>query len=260
MDERRMTIREHLEELRGRLLKSVVFVGLMLILCIVFMQELAGIVIDGPYKSAREMLVEDQALDPEKVDTLLMAGTFQAPFIAYFKLCFIVALFFASPFVGYQLWKFIGAGLYKHERKWVLIFAPFSFMLFVGGCLFGFFILIPLALLFLVKIADPNLVRPMFTVSEYLSLVTLLTIVLGAVFQLPLIMVFFAKIGLASWRGYLRYWKFAIVGVVIVGALLTPPDPVSQLLMAGPMLTLYFVGILLAALVRPKNREAPQTS
>lgn len=254
MDERRMTFGEHLNELRRRLIKALLAVAASVIVCMIFMQEISTFVIQGPHEQALGYLKEDY---PDLKFTLI-AESYQAPFMAYFKLSLIVAFFLASPVIGWQGWRFIGAGLYSNERRWILFFAPFSLGLFVGGCVFGFTVMIPIALAFLAQISNPAAVAPLFSVSEYLSLVIMLTLVMGGVFQLPLLMVFFAKIGLASARGYLRYWRFAIVGIFIVAAVLTPPDPMSQILMAVPMLFLYFLGVAVSALVGPKKpRQAP---
>lgn len=245
-----MTFAEHLEELRSRLIKSMLAVGIAVLFCVVFMQQIGQFVIEGPHQRALDHL---RTAYPG-IEFKLIAESYQAPLIAYVKLALLVALFLASPVIAYQMWRFIGAGLYHHERRWVLYFAPISLALFAGGCLFGYLVMIPIALIFLAQVSNPGTVAPLFSVSEYLNLVILLTLVMGAVFQLPLLMVFFAKIGLASARGYLRYWKFAVVAIFIAAAVLTPPDPLSQLLMAGPMLILYFGGIGLSALIAPKSR------
>lgn len=243
-----MTFSEHLEELRSRLIKSLLAVGGAVVVCVLFMQEIGQFVIEGPHRRALDRL---RTTYPG-IEFKLIAESYQAPFVAYCKLALLVALFIASPVIAYQMWRFIGAGLYLHERRWVLYFAPISLVLFVGGCLFGYLVMIPIALVFLAQISNPGSVAPLFSVSEYLSLVILLTLVMGAVFQLPLLMVFFAKIGLASARGYLRYWKAAVVAIFVAAAVLTPPDPLSQLLMAAPMLILYFGGIGISALVAKK--------
>jgi len=250
-----MTFAEHLTELRSRLIKALLALAASVILCLVFMKEITTFIIQGPHERALAYLREDYG---DELKFKLIAESYQAPFIAYAKLSLIVALFLASPVIGYQGWRFIGAGLYPNERRWILFFAPFSLGLFVGGCVFGFLVMIPVALMFLAQISNPTVVEPLFSVSEYLSLVTLLTLVMGGVFQLPLLMIFFAKIGLASAKGYLRYWKFAVVAIFIVAAVLTPPDPLSCILMAVPMLLLYFLGVGISALVtRPKPAPAP---
>jgi Tat protein translocase TatC len=252
--ERRMTFGEHLKELRSRLIKSLLGVALALTVCLIFMDQIVAIM-RQPQDTAVELLKADYP----KIEVKPISGTFQGPFFAYLKLCFIFSLFIASPIVGYQMWQFIGAGLYAHEKKWVMLFAPLSFVLFVAGCLFGYFIMIPEGLYFMSKFSDPEHVAQYFLISEYLDLVTLLTIVTGAVFQIPIFMMFFSLIGLATWKTYLRFWRWAIVLIFVAAAVLTPsPDPLNQCLLAGPMLILYFFGVLMSALVG-RQREAPAT-
>lgn len=257
-----MTFGEHLEELRQRLIRSLLAVLGALLVTLFYMDTLVKVVVDGPHARAQELVAREHEGPPGTSATRfeLISGTYQAPFLAYIKLCFIVSLFLASPFIGYQMWKFIGAGLYDHERRAVLVFAPVSILLFLIGCAFGYFILIPYALYFFVKVSDPGTVRPVFTISEYLDLVILLTLLLGAVFQLPLVMLFFAKVGLASHRSYLKAWRAATVGIFVFAALATPPDPISQLMMAGPLMALYFLGILLSRLALARGKAAPGRS
>jgi sec-independent protein translocase protein TatC len=203
-----------------------------------------------PHYQAQAMIQKDfPGVDPAKV----FPGTYTGPFFSYFKLCIVVSLFFASPIIGYQMWQFIAAGLYKSEKKWVYLFGPLSFGLFVSGCVFGYSVLIPYALYFMAKLSDPTRLQQLFAISDYIGLVTLLTIVTGAVFQIPIVMMFFAKLGLIGWKGYLRFWRWAILIIAIVAAVVTPPDPISMILMAVPMIFLYFIGTLLSAAVQPKD-------
>jgi sec-independent protein translocase protein TatC len=248
-----MTFGQHLKELRSRLIKAMIGVLAALTICLVYMNELVSIM-QVPHEQAQARLRVEY---PNLKESLFMDISYQRPFFAYFKLAMICALFLASPVVGYQLWRFIAAGLYKNERKWVLLFAPLSFALFVGGCVFGYFLLIPEGLYFMAKLSDPSRVAQYFAISDYLDLVTLLTIVTGAVFQIPVLMMFFSMIGLTTWKSYLKFWRWAIVLNFAAAAILTPsPDPFSMILMAGPMIVLYFLGVGMAAVVG-RERERP---
>jgi sec-independent protein translocase protein TatC len=250
--EARMTFGQHIKELRSRLVKALLAVAVMLAVCIVYIDELVHIM-QVPHLEAMTLLKEEY---PNLKFDFYMRS-FTAPVFARFKLAFIWALFLASPMVGYQMWQFIAAGLFKHEKKWIYLFAPLSFALFVAGCVFGYFILIPQGLYFMAKFADPETVLPLYDIAEYLSLVILLTIITGAIFQIPVVMMFFALLGLVSWKTYLSYWRWAIVLIFVLAAILTPsPDPLSQVLMAGPMLILYFFGIALSAMIG-RERQKP---
>jgi sec-independent protein translocase protein TatC len=173
------------------------------------------------------------------------------------KLAFIVALFVSSPWIGYQLWAFVSAGLYKNERKYVVIFAPISFALFCIGCIFGFTILTPLSLYGLANMLDLSIVSPTYSFSEYLSLVMKLTIMLGAIFQLPLLMVFFAKIGLVEPKTYNEWRRAAIIGNVVFAALITPADVLTMLLVMVPLLLLYEIGVIFSFLLARKRPTPP---
>jgi sec-independent protein translocase protein TatC len=164
------------------------------------------------------------------------------------KLGFIIALFVSSPFIGYQIWAFISAGLYKHERKYVVMFAPISYALFALGCAFGY--LFPGADL----PGGPGQDRPgrrdrgvpAVHVHRLPHLVTTLTILLGAVFQLPLIMVFLSKIGLVAPPTYNKYQRLAILCNLIAAAFIAPPDVISMCVVAIPLILLYEIGVVSA--------------
>lgn len=238
--EARMTFGEHIEELRGRLLKSVVFLMLATIVSL-FLYDHLVFFITRPHVWAMQKLHVPEA------DQRLMAGGYAAPVLAVMKLGFIIALFVSSPFIGYQIWAFISAGLYKNERKYVVLFAPISYLLFAVGCAFGYLVLVRVCLLGLAKTGMAgHAVSPQFMFSDYLSLVTTLTIILGVVFQLPLVMVFLSKIGLVEPPTYNKYQRLAILLNLIAAAFIAPPDVISMCVVAIPMILLYEIGVLAA--------------
>ena len=173
-----------------------------------------------------------------------IAISYLESFMTYFKVALVFGLFFSTPMILYEMWKFVGAGLYPHEQHYVLIFLPFSVALFFGGALFGYFSVIPIALSFLAGWGS-DLVEPSFTLSNYVGLFFTLTVLLGLVFQTPLVMIFFGKIGLVSAAGFRKARKWALMGSVFFSAVVTPPDPLSWSLVAIPMILLYELGILL---------------
>ena len=137
--EARMTFGEHIEELRGRLLKSVIFLMLAAVTSLFFYDQLVWFI-------TRPHVEVMQALKIPDAEAKLMPGSYATPVISTMKLGFIIALFVSSPFIGYQIWAFISAGLYKHERKYVVMFAPISYALFALGCAFGYFFLVRICL------------------------------------------------------------------------------------------------------------------
>lgn len=259
--EARMTFGEHIEELRGRLLKSVVFLMLATITSLFFYDHLVWF-ITRPHVSAMDNLkktLTDKGIKPNELEFKLMAGGYAAPVIATMKLGFIIALFVSSPWIGYQIWAFISAGLYKHERKYVVLFAPISFALFAAGCAFGYLFLVRVCLMGLANtgMAGGDVVAPQYMFTDYLNLVTTLTILLGAVFQLPLIMVFLSKIGLVPPSNYNKYQRLAILCNLIAAAFIAPPDVISMLVVAIPMILLYEIGVAAAFIFSPSQPSIP---
>jgi Tat protein translocase TatC len=186
----------------------------------------------------------------------LQVLSYQEGFYAYIKLCLMAAVFLAYPVILYQIWKFVEAGLYKRERRYVRIFAPISFIAFITGVLFGYYFLIPFGLQFLIKILGGG-IQPIITMSQYISLVTMLTLALGIVFQLPLVMLFISRIGMLKAEDFIKWRMYAILIIFILAAVITPPDPFTQVMTALPMIILYEIGILT---IRPTKKAVTQFS
>ena len=184
----------------------------------------------------------------------ILVISYMENFLAHLRVGVIFGLLFSIPFILYELWKFIGAGLYIHEQRYVVTFLPFSLCLFFLGALFGYFVLIPIGLTFLATWGDAD-VEMGFTMGNYIGLFFTMTLVLGLAFQTPLIMVFLLKIGAVQVEGFRRARKMAILIGVVVSAILTPPDPFTLCLMAGPMVLLYEFGILVCRFLTPRKKE-----
>jgi len=166
----------------------------------------------------------------------------------YIKACLVVSLLVAGPVVLWQIWGFIGAGLYKRERSFLRKNFPLALLLFGAGLAFGYFLLIPTALSFLANFGS-DFVRQEFRISQYFSFFWTLTFVLGAVFQIPVVMVIFSHLGIIHPGSYRRQWRYVFLGCFVVAAIVTPtPDPLTQALVAFPMYGLFEFGILLARL------------
>ncbi|WP_337174867.1 twin-arginine translocase subunit TatC [Paludisphaera sp.] len=166
----------------------------------------------------------------------------------YFFVCLVSGLVLASPWVFYQIWAFVAAGLYRHERFYVMKFLPFSLGLFIGGVLLCFTFVLPLTLAFLLDFNVWLGVAPTLRLSEWMSFATILPLVFGLAFQTPLIMLFLQRIGIFSVDDYRGKRKIAILVITIAAAVLTPgQDPISMTLLALPMILLYELGIILIA-------------
>jgi len=166
-------------------------------------------------------------------------------FMVYLKISLLVGVLIASPYIFYQLWLFIGAGLYPHEQKYVYIYLPLSLFLFLGGCAFAFFFVIPTVLDFLFGFNKWMDLRPEMKISSWLSFVTIVPLMFGVSFQLPIVMVFLQKINILTVDIYRTYRRHAILAIAVISMIFTPSDPVSMLMMMVPLTILYEIGILL---------------
>ena len=155
----------------------------------------------------------------------------------------------ASPWIFYQIWHFVAAGLYPHERRYVHLYLPFSLGLFLLGAALAFFVVFEPVLNFLLSFNRHLGIDPEPRINEWLGFVLLLPVGFGIGFQLPLVMLFLERIGLFTMRTYAAQWRIAVLVIFVVAAILTPPDPTSMLLLAGSLTTLYFGGILLCKLM-----------
>ncbi len=240
-DDPPMTAGEHLDELRRRVIFALAAVVVGFIACWLFKGPLMRLAA-RPHVQAMRALGLPPALRfiryPERL-------------YAYLRLALVAGLVFASPVVIGQMWAYVRRGMYRRERRWVLRLAPASIILFLAGVAFAFFIVVPVGLRFLAGIGDGGIL-PAITVGSYLSLVLTLTLAMGAVFQLPLVMLLLCGAGVATAGTFRAQRRFAIVGILFLGAVLTPPDPFTQLAMALPMILLYEFGI---AICEPRARH-----
>ncbi len=246
ISEKRLPISEHLEELRSRIINSIIVVVVLFFISWFYKLRILDI-IKKPHSITMESLGLSQSLQ---------VLSYQEGFYAYIKLCLMTAVFLAYPVILYQIWKFVEAGLYKKERRYVRIFAPISFIAFILGVLFGYFFLIPFGLQFLIKVLGGG-IQPIITMSQYISLVTMLTLALGVVFQLPLVMLFVSRIGMLKAEDFIKWRMYSILIIFILAAVITPPDPFTQVMTALPMIILYEIGILV---IRPTKKAVTQFS
>ncbi len=204
-------------------------------------------------------LVETRLVDwsgwYEKGRPLVLLAYTEA-FFAYIKLGLFLGLICSLPWITAETWQFIAAGLYPRERKSVRPFLPVAFLLLGAGVNFAYWILVPVGLSFLGGYGDPALLAASFTLKDYMGLVFTLVLGMGLIFQLPLLMTLLTRSGIVDVSFFREYRKVSIMTAVIFGALLTPPDVVTQLLMAGPLVILYEVGILASVILgRSGNGE-----
>ena len=184
-----------------------------------------------------------------------------AGFISYIKIAMIAGLLLSSPWVFYQLWMFVAAGLYPHEKRYVHIAAPFSAVLFVSGALFFLFVVAPLTLRFLVSFNQRILdVNSQFTFQHYIAFVSHLMLVFGLAFQTPTAIFFLNRTGLVSIAALNKSRKFVVLAIFIVAAMATPPDVISQVTLAVPLYLLFELGILLSYISERRRKSQEQKS
>lgn len=219
------------------------------------MLEGANVILDPPRVAVVNRTIRRAAAAAGKsaaVDRLVVLSPLE-PFFAYLKIAFVIGLFLACPIWLYQAWLFVSPGLYRHERKFALPMIVSGSILFVAGGAFAYFAMFPVMFDFLVNEMMPASLVSSFTVSNYLGLLLRITVAFGLVFELPLAIAMLAMAGLVTADRLAKFRKYWLVISFVLGAILTPADPVSQMMMAVPLVAFYEVGIIAARLVgKPK--------
>jgi len=190
----------------------------------------------------------------EKVDVRVQTLNAHEGFMIWLKAALIGGIILSSPWIFYQIWQFIAAGLYPHERKYVYIYLPFSLFLFFGGAAMAFFVVMEPVLDFLFSYNRMMEIDPDPRISEWLGFVMFLPLGFGIAFQLPLVMLMLQRIGMFTVEAYLSKWRVAVLIIFVASMFLTPADPLSMLMLAGPLTILYFFGITLCKFM-PRNRN-----
>ena len=240
----------HLTELRSRLLKSIVYLFIFFVICYFFAGDIYNFLL-APYAEA----VKDDSLNRRMIFTAL-----HETFITYLKVAFFAAMFVTSPIILTQLWKFVAPGLYKNEKKALLPYLVATPTLFLLGGMLVYYLIMPLAIKFFLSFETSaqlgNLpIQLEAKVNEYLSLVMRLIFAFGISFQLPVLLSLLARVGFID-SDYLRKRrKYVVVIIFAVAAILTPPDPVTQIGLAIPLLLLYELSILSVKIIEKKIKE-----
>ncbi len=201
------------------------------------------------------LLWQPMSRDPRVSITTLSA---QEAFGIYIKAAILVGVVLAGPWIFFQLWTFVAAGLYPHEKRWVWTFLPISIGLFLGGVLLAFFFVFDFVLDYLLQFNEWLGLDPDPRITEWLGFVLVLPIGFGLGFQLPLVMLFLERIGIFDVETYASQWRIAVLVIVIVAAVLTPADPYSMLFLAVPLSLLYFGGIWLCRWFGPVDGGSRQ--
>jgi sec-independent protein translocase protein TatC len=266
--EKRMPISEHLIELRRRLIISIIAAVAGAIVAYAFcpgvffplvrapLDSIQGAASDNPYVLRTPLLravgryyqsrVARDDTQPTGPPNRLHVMSLTEAFIMRLKVALVVGIFLGLPVILWQVWAFVSAGLHRHERKYVLRYAPVSFFLFIFGASLAYFVVLPLGIVFLLAQGRAMGVHELLNVSRYAPLVMWLMLGFGVVFQMPLVILFLTRLGVVTPDALARSRRWAVLIMVVVAAMTTPPDPFTQIAIALPMLGLYEVSILLS--------------
>ncbi|MGD1147257.1 MAG: twin-arginine translocase subunit TatC [Thermoanaerobaculaceae bacterium] len=228
----RMTLLEHLDELRKRILWSVVAIFAGFLLCWYWAQTIF-----------KWMAIPITQFLPAG-EKLAFTGLVD-PFMLYMKVALLAGIFVASPVVLWQFWLFVSPALYRHERRLVVPFIVFTTVFFLAGGYFGYKIAFPMAVKFLLSVGQDF--RQVITINEYFAMASKVILGLGLVFEMPVLIMLLARFGIVTAKFLLKYFRFAVLIIFIIAAVITPtPDIPTQCVFALPMIALYLLGVLVA--------------
>ena len=233
-----MSFLDHIEELRWRIIYSLIGIVIFTIIAWVFINPLVEIVLLKPARDAHASL---QNLRP-----------FGQLFL-YFQVAIIVGVVASTPNIFYQLWKFIAPALKKNERKYILRIVIFSTFCFLAGIAFAYFVMLPMAMKFAAQFGTEE-IKNEFAIDEYMSIIISVMLAAGVVFELPMVSFFLSKLGILTPKFMQKYRKHAIVIIMVLAAILTPgTDPVSQVILAVPLVLLYEISIFISRISYKKS-------
>lgn len=261
-DDEKLPLTEHLGELRKRILVSLVAVLIAFSVAFAFSEEIFRTVM-FPLKYTLEFSAKElsfQFVPQDKLQNTKLV--FLAPAEAFWmnlKVAFVAGLIFSLPVIFSQVWQFISPGLLAHEKKYVFPFVITATLLFLFGAAFCFLIVLPFAMGFLLTYKVGDFLMPMLSVGQYVDFCLKFILAFGAIFELPIIIVFLTKMGVVTPKALARNRKYAALVAFIVAAFLTPtPDAFNQILMALPIILLYEIGIWISPLFARKKQEAAE--
>jgi sec-independent protein translocase protein TatC len=241
LDNVQMPFTSHLDELRSRLMRSALAVGIGFLFCFYFADQI--------------FFALAEPLRRLRIPDLTLIGTaVTEAFFTKMKISFFAAIIVALPVLLWEGWQFVAPGLYEHEKRYTRSFVFFGSFFFLAGVAFCYGIVLQKGLAFLLKRYQVLQIQPAIQIGAYLSLVTRLVLAFGLMFQLPVLTFFLARVGLIDHRLLIHYFGYAVIGMAIVSAVLTPPDVISQILLMIPLTLLYGVSIGVAYAARQKHK------
>lgn len=239
-----MTIVDHIEEIRKRLIIIVVFFVLAVIISFFIAQP----------------LIKFLQHTEEAKELTMNAFRVTDPFKVFMKVAFVLAVVFTSPVILYQIWAFVSPGLYEKERKVTLSYIPIAFLLFIGGIAFAYFILFPFVIDFMMRLSGNMEIYPVIGINEYFQFLLQITLPFGLLFQLPVIILFLTKLGIVTPMFLRKVRKYAYFILLVIAAFITPPDIITHLMVTFPLLILYEISIWISKIAYKRGqREVENT-
>ncbi|TRX34865.1 twin-arginine translocase subunit TatC [Flavobacterium sp. ZT3R18] len=254
-----MSFLDHLEELRWLLVRSTTAVIIMACVTYFISDYLFDVIIFGPTRPSfftytffcdlSHRLGFAESICITEMPFIIQNTEMEGQVNIFVWMCVLAGFILSFPYILWEVWKFIGPALYEKEKKNAKFFIFTSSLLFFLGVLFGYFVVIPMSVNFVATFTVSDVVKNQFTLDSYIGMVKTSILASGLFFELPIIIYFLTKLGLVTPEFLRKYWKYAVVIILIVAAIVTPPDVVSQTIVAIPMLIIYEVSILISKLV-----------
>jgi sec-independent protein translocase protein TatC len=254
-----MSFLDHLEELRWLLVRSTTAIIIMACVTYFISDYLFDVIIFGPTRPSfftytffcelSHKLGFAESICITEMPFIIQNTEMEGQVNIFVWMCILAGFILSFPYILWEVWKFIGPALYEKEKKNARVFIFSSSLLFFLGVLFGYFVVIPMSVNFVATFTVSDVVKNQFTLDSYIGMVKTSILASGLFFELPIIIYFLTKLGLVTPEFLRKYWKYAVVIILIVAAIVTPPDVVSQTIVAIPMLIIYEVSILISKLV-----------
>ena len=267
-----MTFLEHLEELRWVIIRSIIAICAAGTIAFLFKKIIFDEILLAPrnpdfisnklicelgvmakHLLHKIMTFPDVCINqhPKQLINFTMGGQFNM----HIKVSGVAGFIIAFPYIFYQFWNFINPALHQNEQKYAKGAVFYSSSLFILGILFGYFVLLPFSIDFLTTYSVSDQIENKINIISYISNITTVVLACGLVFELPIVVYFLSKIGIMSPAFMVKYWRHAVIIILVIAAIITPPDVISQTLVAIPLILLYFVSILISKAVRKKNEK-----
>lgn len=263
-DLKEMSFLDHLEELRWLLVRSTIAIIIMGCLAYFISDYLFDTIIFGPTRASfftyrffcdlSHQLGFADSICITELPFIIQNTEMEGQVNMFVWMCLLAGFIMAFPYILWQVWLFISPALYEKEKKNAVLFIFVSSLLFFIGVLFGYFVVIPMSVNFVATFSVSDMVKNQFTLDSYIGMVKTSIIASGLFFELPIIIYFLTKLGLVTPQFLRKYWKYAVVIILIIAAIVTPPDVVSQTIVAIPMLIVFELSVLISAIVY-KNQQ-----